>query len=124
MGTTNANVQDPRYLLAVNFASTASVSSQIDLAGYRLAAIDMSTAWTAANLTFAVGSDTVTLQNLYDDAGNEVTVIASSGRNIGLVSSAVALALESHRWIQLRSGTSATPVAQAAARVLNLVAIP
>jgi hypothetical protein len=125
MGTTTPQIQDNRYTLVANFASTAAVSSHIDLAGYRLASIDMSTAWTTSSLgiTFAVGNDTTSLLSLWDE-GVEVSLPSAAANRSIVPSTGIALALAGHRYVQLQSGASSGMTGQAAARVLNLTLVP
>ena len=79
----------------------------------------MPASWTAANLTFQ-GSDTEagTYSDLYDDAGTEISVTAAASRTIvgSTLDRVVPL-----RFLKVRSGTTATPVNQAAARTVLLV---
>lgn len=104
----------------VTIAASASLSGEIDLEGFTLAAIEMPAAWTAANLTLqAASASGGTFQDLKDDAGAEVTITAAAAIMIGL--DAVAPEVAALRFLKLRSGTSAAPVAQAAARTLTLV---
>jgi hypothetical protein len=81
----------------------------------------MPAVWTAAVLTFQVSPDGgTTWQELYDGAGNEVTVTVAAGQFI------IPLADPSYSWrginmIQVRSGTSSAPINQPAGAVVNLV---
>lgn len=101
-------------------ANAASLSGEIDLEGFRLAAIEMPAAWTAANLTFqAASASGGTFQNVFDDAGTEITVTAAAARMIGL--DAVLPELAALRFLKIRSGTSGVPVNQGAERILTLV---
>ena len=112
----------------VTIANGASLSAEVDLRHHSLVAIQMPADWTAADLTFQgrPGADDTTprinetLQNVYDDAGNEVTVQADADRYIALTA-AVLDALTGLGRVKVRSGTSGTPVNQGAARVLTLV---
>lgn len=101
--------------------STDGLSGAADLMVHRLAAVEMSTAWTDANITFAVASSSGGTYNpLYDDLGNEVTVTGSTANRVVAFDS-IAGSLAMVRWVKLRSGTNGTPVTQAAARTLNLI---
>ena len=112
----------------VAIANGASLSAEVDLRHHSLVAIQMPADWTAADLTFQgrPGADDTTprinetLQNVYDDAGNEVTVQADADRYIALTA-AVLDALTGLGRVKVRSGTSGTPVNQGATRVLTLV---
>jgi hypothetical protein len=98
-------------------ASGASLSGIIRCNDGLPAAIAMPSTWTTASLTFQGSADGVTFLDLYDSAGNEITVTAAASRLIvfhpadlcGLVA------------LKVRSGTSGTPVNQAADRTLSVV---
>lgn len=79
-------------------------------------AIKMPAAWTAASLTFLAASGSETPADLYDGA-NEVQVTAAASRYI-VLEGAVFFTV---RTLRIRSGTSATPVNQAAARTLRVI---
>jgi hypothetical protein len=111
----------PAYLTqTVNIANAGSLSPEVDTTGRSLAAIIMPSAWTAAVLTFQ-GSNASggTFADVYDDQGNEVTVQAAASRAIGL--DAVSLALAPYRYLKVRSGTGASPVAQGASRDMQVI---
>jgi hypothetical protein len=101
--------------------ATDGLSGNVDLGVFRYGALYMSTAWTAANITFAVADvSTGTYLPLYDDQGNEVTILnTSASRMISLDS--VLPSLFPLRHLKVRSGTLGTPVTQAASRALSLV---
>jgi hypothetical protein len=102
-------------------AAGASLSGPVALGALTLVGISMPAAWTAAPLTFHVSPDGgTTWQELYDGAGNEVTVQAAAGQFV------VPFAAPSYLWrginmIQVRSGTAAVPVNQAAQAVVNIL---
>jgi len=110
---------DPPNVIA-SIAASASLSDAIDLAGSRLARIEMPNVWTAANLTFQSSFDNVTFNNLYDSAGTEYNVTASSSRAI-IIPLADFVGI---RFLKVRSGTAGSAVTQAAARELRLVLAP
>lgn len=100
--------------------STDGLSDAVDLGGHRITAIAMSTAWTAADITFAAASVAAgTFYPLYDDNGSEATVTASASRIIAVDVVAASLAPLQH--LKFRSGTDATPVTQASPRTLTLI---
>jgi hypothetical protein len=96
------------------------LSGEVDLQGYKLAAIQMPAAWQAASITL-LGSNVSggTFQNVYDDSGTEVTIAAAASRCI--VIDAAAMAFAALRFMKFRSGTSAIPVDQTASRTLTLI---
>jgi hypothetical protein len=79
--------------------------------------INMPAAWTAASITFRASASSATPQSLYDSFGTEVTVTAAASTYITL-DPAQFLGI---RVLQLRSGTAASAVNQAAARTLRVV---
>lgn len=101
-------------------ANAASVSADIDLGTARLGRIAMPAAWTAADLTLQTSHDNVTWNSLYDKDGVEYTLKAAAARSV-LVPLSDMLSV---RYLRIRSGTAALPVAQGAARVLTLVLVP
>lgn len=101
---------------ACNIAINESLSTAIDLADQRAARIAVPADWTAANLTFQVSVDGVTYYNLYDKDGTEYTVVAAASRSM-ILPLADWLGV---RYVKVRSGTSAAPVVQLAARILMI----
>ena len=101
-------------------AAGASLSGPVSLGALTLVGISMPATWTPAPLTFQVSPDGSTWQELYDGAGNEVTIFAAAGQFI------IPLLDPSYLWrgvnlLQVRSGTLAAPVNQVAAAVVNIV---
>jgi hypothetical protein len=101
-------------------AAGASLSGPVSLGALTLVGISMPATWTPAPLTFQVSPDGSTWQELYDGAGNEVTIFAAAGQFI------IPLLDPSYLWrgvnmLQVRSGTLAAPVNQIAAAVVNIV---
>jgi hypothetical protein len=98
-----------------------ALSGPVALGALTLVGISMPAVWTTAPLTFQVSPDGgTTWQELYDGAGNEVTIEAAAGQYI------IPLNLASYFWrginmVQVRSGTSGSPVNQAAAAIINLI---
>lgn len=111
-------LQYPRVIEAT-IASGASISSVIDLGMQRAFIVDMPAIWTAANLTFLLSFDGgATWKPFYDENGNEIVVIAAAAESIHLGDAQQWAAI----WkMKIRSGTTATPVAQAAARTLKII---
>lgn len=101
-------------------ASGQSLSAEVDVEDYAIYAIEMPTAWTAANLTFqAASASGGTFRDLYGDAGSEVAVVVAADQMIGLDASGPELV--GARFLKIRSGTSAAPVNQTAERTLTLL---
>jgi hypothetical protein len=104
--------------VSATIANGASLSGAVALSGRAAIRILMPGSWTTANLTFQVSMDDATYYNLYDSAGNEVTVAAAA---------AIAIVLDPATfcgcaYLKIRSGTSGTPINQAADRALSVVA--
>ncbi len=96
--------------------AATGLSNIVDIQGMCPRAIQMSTAWTAANLTFmgAINS-TGSMQSIRKTtAGTEVTYTSTLARINSLDPNDFA----GIRFLQIRSGTTTTPVAQAAERAL------
>lgn len=100
-----------------------SLSNAVDLGGDRpgelhsLISLQMpATAWTAAALTFQGSMDGATYADVYKSDGNELSVSVGASRFVLLSPSQFA----GLRYVKVRSGTSASPVAQAAGAVISL----
>lgn len=108
--------------ITATIGSAGSVSTAVDLLGGRLVALTIGgTAWTTANITFQASADGTNYADLYDDAGNEVTVTADASQFLAMDSTENFLGV---RYLKLRSGTSGTPVNQTAQRTITLVVRP
>lgn len=95
------------------------LSNVIDLDGYTIFALEMPATWIAANITMqACSTATGTFLDVYDDAGNEVTIVAAASRFITVNTNMLNLA--PLRFVKFRSGTSASPVNQTATRTITL----
>ena len=94
------------------------LSNVIDLGGLAPRSIEMSSAWTTANLTFmgAVSSTDRMKSVRTSTAGLETTHVTTVGYVLALNPDNFA----GLRYLQARSGSTTTPVAQAAARALYL----
>ena len=104
---------------ALTIPSGAAVpTSGIDLAGLTPVGIWMPSAWTTAVLTFSASADVSPRCEINDAYGGEVTAQAAASRRIAL-DPALFLGMP---YLRVRSGTTGTPVNQAADRVLTLVA--
>lgn len=107
--------------LTATIANGASLSSEVDLSGFVLRAIQMPADWTAANLTLqSKPRSSDTLQNVYDKGGTEFTITAADDRYLVPVG-ADAEVLQALAFIKIRSGTAGSAVNQGAARTLLLV---
>lgn len=101
--------------------ATGLTSDVIPIEDYAIAGIVIeSTAWTAANLSFQVGDGkSGTFYDLYNDSGVEVVAIVGGAlRAVSL--DEIAGSLAPWRYIKIRSGVTATPVAQTDPRTLRI----
>lgn len=104
--------------MAVNrtftIAESASLSDAIILDEALLAGLLLPAAWTTADLTLQASTRAApsTYANVYDVDGTEVTIKAAASRYVALNPADFAGMYA----IKLRSGTSGSPVTQAAAR--------
>lgn len=109
----------PLQAIDITIPSGAAVpTAGLDLLGLVIVRIVMPGTWTTANLTFS-GSESLagTYTDMYDSSGTEYTVTAAQSRRI-VVPPADLLG---NCFLKVRSGTSGTPVNQAADRVLTLL---
>lgn len=99
---------------SVTILATESLSGNIPLEGYTEMGLIMPAAWTAAAITFQVSVDGSTWVDFYgtDNTEKSLTVGASRAYTVE--------GLAPFRFVRLRSGVTATPVAQAADRVINI----
>ncbi len=111
-----AAIQSPRVRKVITIASATSLSGVIDQEGYRIAALDMSSGWDAANrMSFrCAASGASTFYDLYNDVGNEWTIssgafASATGRSI-IPGVDLSLAIAAHRYVRIQSGPSSAPV--------------
>lgn len=106
---------------SVTIASSASLSTAVDLGDQRLHRIVMPAGWTSAAITFQGSYDGTTYSDLYTDGG-EYTLsssVAGASRAI-LVDQSLFYGI---RYLKVRSGTSGAAVNQGSARTLVLVTV-
>ena len=98
-----------RTIVVATIANGASLSDAVNLRGEVLVGIRMPAVWDAANLTFQVSMDNVTYLNAYDILGaEEVVTVTAASTHIWVHPDDLA----GWRWVKVRSGTVALPVAQ------------
>lgn len=100
----------------VQIANGTAISADINLAGRVPVSIGMPAAWTAAAITFEVSHDGNTFYDLYDAAEAEYDIATPVVDGWMQVNPDL---FRGARYARIRSGVSATPVNQGAAR--NLV---
>lgn len=108
-----------RTSLSADIGSGTALSNAVCVLGYDIVAIQMPAAWTSAVVTFETSMDDSTYSEVYDDAGNEVSLTVAAGRWVTIPSD---VSLHFGTYIKVRSGTNATPVNQAADRELGVIA--
>ena len=114
---------EPNTALVATIANAASLSGTVQVPpGMSLKAILMPAAWTAAALTFQVSYDNVNFFNMFNETA-EYSVASAAA------SASQAVMLDQTKWdsvrfLKVRSGTAAAPVAQGAQRLLTLVLLP
>lgn len=110
----------------VTFAANGTISTPLETGDKHVTAIFMPAAWTASGgITFlAATTSSGTYGPVYDDNGVEAKVTApangAAGIRIPLVSNAVAMERLTGSYIELRSGTNGSEVAQVAERVITV----
>lgn len=110
-------IQSLRITKTATMSSAGGLSSFIDLEGYRIAAIDVTSGWDAANMmSFRVSQDGTNFFALRDSSGAErkvssAAIASTSGLSIGLDTN-LSLALSAHRYLKFQAGpgtATATP---------------
>lgn len=98
-------------------ANGASLSNAVSLGTSDLISIIMPAAWTAAALTYQFSVDGTNFYDAYSTTAELTATSAAASRIININ----AATYDAARYIKIRSGTSATPVNQAADRTLTLI---
>lgn len=112
-----------RATQSATIANGASVSATVDLISTALLDILMPAAWKTAALTIEVSADNSNWYSLvYDENGLQIN--SWSSPVAGAAYSVSTLGMLGFRYIRLRSGTGAVPVAQDADRVFTLITRP
>jgi len=115
------SVVNSKTAIAIN----GSVSNSFCKKSYENVVIIMPSAWTTADLTFLVSDDNVTFGDLYvgdnAEALVEVNVTGPAASQVIALTGKLRDALKSCPYIKIRSGVTATPVAQAAARTFKII---
>ena len=106
--------------ITATITSGESISDDIDLGTGVVSMIVYPTDWTTATSTFQISYDGTNWADLYDDAGVEIEIGAEA---------AVAIRLNLSDWLgikylRIRSGTSATAVAQGDDRSIMIITVP
>jgi hypothetical protein len=106
--------------------SGTALSATVNLSSLVLVGIQLPAAWDAANITFLHSTDNSTFQSVFGPTAEYA--LTSPAANLYITVDGAAAAANVSRalthWVQIRSGTSATPVNQTANRTLTLVLLP
>ena len=109
----------PVILGRADIAAGQSLGAAVATTGYGVSFIVLPAAWTDAALTVQGSTDEgapSAWSDLFDHLGSEVVFVVAPGRAIALPPTL----LLGWRWLRLRSGVAAAPVAQAADRAIVL----
>ena len=105
----------------IDISEDDDLSVAMNIQGFMLLGIEFPSAWTAASITFQGTMESGgTLKDLYDEDANEVTWSGAAASRLLLAGGTSPLIGGLHT-IKIRSGVTATPVAQAADRTLRLL---
>jgi hypothetical protein len=106
------------YATATVTTAADGLSDVIDLCGYSLCSIQMSTGWSTADMTFkGAVSSSASMGSIYKTTASVELTYVTSASYIHAVDPTELAGL---RYVQLRSGTAAAAVAQAASRTVIL----
>jgi hypothetical protein len=93
-------------------AAGEALSDAVDCSGGDAVRITMPAQWTGANLTFAISTDGNGFNDLFDHAGNEITMAVRPGAAVRIGEEWASF----WNFIKFRSGTRDHPVVQAEQR--------
>jgi hypothetical protein len=105
------------YTPTDNIPAGQALGSGVQLSMMTLCGIIMPATWTAASLTFQACVDGASWEELYDNAGNEITITVAASRYI-IIPPTLLLPMP---YLKVRSGTAASPVNQVAAAAIQYV---
>jgi hypothetical protein len=109
------------HTLTATIASGQSLSDALRIAlEITLIGLIMPAAWDAADITFQASWDGSTYRDLFTQDGTEVTVTAAAGQTYYINNTSI----RAFPYLKLRSGTTALPVNQTAARTITLITSP
>lgn len=119
-------------VLSCEIPANEALSGAVDIGAMNLVAIEMPEAFSGSTLTFQskaevsehnINNASLIEQdwdNVYDDAGNEVTVTVAANRVV-VIGTATKAAIGALRFLRIRSGTSGAPFAQNPTRIIRLI---
>lgn len=118
IGNDVASIKDNEKTVAIVIPLNGQSTDEIDVRGYRLAVIEMPSAWDAAPLAFTATTIAGGTHTPVIESGIEVYEPAAASQTITIASNA--LALDGLKFIKIWSGKLGARVNQTAARTLNL----
>lgn len=109
-----------RNPVTATIPAAASVSQNIDLVNGVVCAVVVPAVWDSADLTIEVSHDGTTWFGVvYNDTGSQCNQIAAP--SVGEIYSFALPAMVPHRFVRIRSGTTAVPVNQSAERAVVIL---
>ena len=119
----NVNIPKPSsrsFVTATLSTAADGLSDELSLSGLTLSSLQMSTAWTSADIGFQASVDGSTnYQQVYGSTGNLLTFQTSANRTLAFNPAQFA-GIERLRLISLTTAGTTVAVAQAAARTVKL----
>jgi len=111
---------EPNTLVAT-IAAAGSLSAALHIPnGHEVVALLMPAVWTAAGITFQASADKSAFGDVFAAGGTEYTLTVVATNYVVIPTGS----LHGARYIKVRSGTTGTPVAQAAERTITIVTKP
>lgn len=117
-------------VIGVQIPNNQAVSGEIDLGSNDLVAFEMPESWAGTAITFQSkanrgevsggGQAPEDWDDVYDDAGTEVSVTVAASRVV-VVGTVTKAAIGALRYLRIRSGTSAAPVNQSPAKEIRVL---
>lgn len=105
-GSPFADLGEP---IAATIAAGASLSAAVNIQGKVIVGIQIPASWSAANLSFQAAYDGATFVEVYDGAGNAISVVVAAASTFILIDPSLWAGV---KWLKVRSGTSGSPVNQ------------
>lgn len=128
--TSPGDIANPRRRVSAAIGSATSLSSAVDLHGYRLAAIDFASGATAAfSLTFAVSPDGSSFFDLRSATGEEVAIasgaLTTADKRSVVFDANLSQYLSAHRYVKVRAGPASAPITLGAtAQPFDMILLP
>ena len=108
------------HLIPDTIAAGTALSAGAAIGNYHVTGLIVPTSWTTGTVTLRVSQDGVNWAEATDTFGNALAIVVTSGAYVVIPP----YLLPGPAFLQIRSGTVATPVNQATASALSWVARP